>query len=998
MTILLVNEAPAPAPALNPLFKMAIVAGVEVSIRLHIDRGDDLNARDEKGLTPLMLAANRNKASICRLLLDAGADSQSLDPLGRNALAIAMASGSTEAVAVLVEASVSPSELELQPHHVDRPEILDTNKSPDISKTSDSDLQAETHSHVELAPNDPVFDTPGFVNQDDFIQNVVSPPNEPDSRDADLSSITAPNPDFSDNTEPVFDLSAWEAEVEQAPPEEDASLAIAATDTYRAISNHAPIDTSADWDDFEAFLPERSTPLLRADDIEARAQIRALLLRAFREGSVPEAFIEDFSRNPDGSINEESASQLRMVINDLGAEADERFEYSSAFEDFEVFTNPVETPQEEDLISEAVDYIDGLDSTRNEPLYIYLRETQRKVLITKDQEIEIAKRIEAGLMSVMQAISASPATVAEILRLGETILEGGVPVSAIIDGFTNIDATESEEIGGDFDEQESHAVDDDDKDDETESSERLEERKREALIRFASLRKLFEDTRRAYDKEGYGTSNYIQAQKALSSELITIRFTAKTTEQLCEMVRSQVCEILENERQLRHIIVDKCGYPLQSYIDEFGDLDNARKMVATSLPTLQWIEMQANAGKSWSSVLARNLSLSSDIYRKLDVLQASVGVPLDELKGIFKRMNQGASYTRIAKTEMIEANLRLVTSIAKRYLRFGIPFDDLIQEGNLGLMKAVEKFDYRRGYKFSTYATWWIRQSVSRSVANDSRLIRLPVHIHEQVYGVELEIEAMERSLGRRPSNAELAEKLAMLPRKLEVILRGLNEPIPFFETDVDGNIPAESTEIYPNSDPFDVVAAKELSEKLDEIFKGLGPKTGQILRMRFGFDGRDEFTLEEVGQRFELTRERIRQIESKAIIRLRQLSIASQLQLWIDKKELRSSRKRATTNNEKNHAEVHPEDSLFHEEEKPKVPLDSKAIKETTDSNLTASIDGLITKARRLGVSVDDSRKNGLGSILFKLTYTPTTKDIPLVEALIASGFQYLPGKGYWR
>lgn len=998
MTILLVNGAPVPAPALNPLFKMAIITGVEVSIRLHIDRGDDLNARDEKGLTPLMLAARRNKASICRLLLDAGADSQSLDPLGRNALAIAIASGSTEAVAVLEVASISPSALELQSHHVDPPEILDTNEAPDISKTSDSDLQAETHSHVELAPNDHVLETPYFANQDDIIQNVVSPPNEPDRRDADLTSITSPNPDFSDNTEPVFDLSAWEAEVEQAPPEEDASLAIAATDTYRVISNHAPIDTSADWDDFEAFLPERSTPLRRADDIEARVQIRALLLRAFREGSVPEAFVEEFSRNPDGSINEESASQLRMVINDLGAETDERFEYSSDFDNFEVFTDPVETPEEEDFISEAVDYIDGLDSTRNEPLRIYLRETQHKVLITKDQEIAIAKRIEAGLMSVMQAISASPTTVAEILRLGETIREGSVLVSAIIDGFTNIDANESEEIGGDFDDQEPLTVDDDDKDDETESSKRLEERKREVLIRFESLRKLFEDTRRVYDKEGYGTSNYMQAQKALSSELITIRFTAKTTEQLCEMVRSQVYEIQENERQLRQLIVDKCGYPLQSYIDEFGDLDKACKMVATSLPSFQWIEMQAEAGKSWSSLLARNLSLSHDIHRKLAVLQASVGVPLDELKCIFKRMNQGASYARTAKTEMIEANLRLVTSIAKRYLRFGIPFDDLIQEGNFGLMKAVEKFDYRRGYKFSTYATWWIRQSVSRSVGNDSRLIRLPVHIHEQVYGVELEIEVMERSLGRRPSNAELADKLAMPPRKLEVILRGINEPIPFFEPDIHGNIPAESTEINPHPDPFDVVAAKELREKLDEIFKELGPKTGQILRMRFGFDGRDEFTLEEVGQRFKLTRERIRQIESKAMIRLRQPSIASQLQIWTDKKELRSSRKRATIDDEKNHAEVNLDDSLFHDEAKPKGSLDSKVIKETIDSNEPTSIDALITNAGRLGVPVEDSRKNGFGSILFKLTDTPETKDIPLVQALIASGFQYLPGKGYWR
>jgi RNA polymerase primary sigma factor len=986
------------AAALNRLFKMAVITGVEGSVRLHIARGDNFNARDDKGLTPLMLAAQRNKASICRLLLDAGADRQTLDPHGHSALAIAVASGSSDAAAVLSVTTTSLPALEFQPHYVDRSEGFGANQSSDISETSDSDLRTATHAHVDLAPNDHFFETPSFANKGDFIKNVVSPPNEPDHLHAELSSITAPNSDFIDDAESVFDLSTWEVEVELTPPEGDSSLAIAATDTYRVISNHAPIDTSADWDDFEAFLPERSTPLPQADDIEARAQIRALLLRAFREGSVPEAFVEDFSRNHDGSINELSASQLRMVINDLGAETDERFEYSSHFESFEVFTVPNETPDEEDSISEAIDYIDSLDSLRNEPLRIYLRETQRKELVTKDQEVAIAKRIEVGLMSMMEAISAAPATVAEILRLGETIRDGRVPVSDIIDGLTNTNTSETEEIEGDFEESASIDADNDDKVDEKESTKKLEELKLEAMIRFESLGKLFEGARRVHDKEGYGTSNYIQAQKALTAEIVTIRFTAKTTDQLCGMVRAKVSEIQASERELRRIIVDKCGYPRQSYTAEFGDLDKARNIVVTSVPGLQWIEMQAEAGKSWSSALVCNLSLTQDLHRKLADLQANIGVPLDEFKGIFKRMSQGASYARAAKTEMIEANLRLVTSIAKRYLKSGMPFDDLIQEGNLGLIKAVEKFDYRRGYKFSTYATWWIRQSVSRSVGNDSRLIRLPVHIHEQVYGVELEIEAMEHALGRRPSNAELAEKLDMPPRKLEVILRGLNDPVPFFEPDIDGNVPAESTEINQRPDPFDVVAAKELRQILDAIIKSLGPKTEQILRMRFGFDGRDDFTLEDVGQRFELTREGARQIESKTLRRLKQPSYASQLQFWINKQESPTSRKIAPTDDHETHAAVELDDSPFHEEIKAESPPDSKAINEMSESNMPLAIDGLIASAERLGVPVEDTGTDEYGSILFKLTDTPENKDMTLVQALISTGFQYWPGKGYWR
>ena len=970
MTILTVNEA----SALNRLFKVAIITGIEGSVRLHINRGDDVNARDEKGMTPLMLAAHRNKASICRLLLDAGADRHSLDSLGRNALAIAMASGSSDAAAALADTTTYQPALDLQADNVDQTEIFDSNQSPSSKETSDSNLLAGLDPNSYLSATQPIH------------LNV------------NLSSVSASKPDFIDDTEAIFDLSAWEAEVEMAPPVEDASLAISATETYRLISNHIPIDTSADWDDFEAFLPERSTPLRWSDDIEARAQIRALLLRAFREGSVPDAFVEDFSRNPDGSINEQSASQLRMVINDLGAETDERFEYSSYFESFEVFTVPDETVEEEDEISEAADYIDSLESTRNEPLRIYLRETQQKSLITKDQEVAIAKRIETGLVSMMEAISASPTTVAEILRLGETIRNGSVLISSVIDGFTNADETPNEEIQDDFDESEHITVGEDEREDENEIAKKLEERKLEALIRFDSLRKLSEYSRHVREKEGYGSSNYIAAQKALSAEIITIRFTAKITDQLCEMVRSQVSEIQENERKLQHLIVDKCGYPRNLYIDNFGHLDRARKAVSTVPPSLEWIELQAQAGKSWSSALTRNLSLMEEIHRELTVIQESIGVPLDEFKNISKRMSEGASYSRVAKTEMIEANLRLVTSIAKRYLRSGIPFDDLIQEGNIGLIKAVEKFDYRRGYKFSTYATWWIRQSVSRSVGNDSRLIRLPVHMHEQVYGVELEIEAMEHLLGRRPSNKEVAEKLAMSPRKLDVILRGLNDPIPFFEPDADGNIPAESTEINQRPDPFDVVAAKELRQKLDAIIKGLRPKTGQILRMRFGFDGKDDFTLEDVGKRFELTRERIRQIESKALRRLKQPSIASQLQFWIDKQESPSARKMTPSDDYETHSEIELDDSLFHEEVKIQSPAGSKAIKGTIDSNIAAAIDGLIANAKRLGVPVDDSRKNGFGAILFKLTDKPENKYVPLVEALRSTGFQYWPGKGFWR
>jgi len=281
-----------------------------------------------------------------------------------------------------------------------------------------------------------------------------------------------------------------------------------------------------------------------------------------------------------------------------------------------------------------------------------------------------------------------------------------------------------------------------------------------------------------------------------------------------------------------------------------------------------------------------------------------------------------------------------------------------------------------------------------------------------EVNGVGLEIEAIEHLIGRRPSNEELAEKLAISPRKLDVILRGLNDPIPFFEPDADGKIPAESTEINQHPDPFDVVAAKELRQKLDAIIKQLKPKTRQILRMRFGFDGKDDFTLDDIGQQFELTRERIRQIETKALRQLKPIAFASQLEFWIDKHKSPSASKKGAIDDYKTHSKVELDNSLFHEEVKIQSPPASKAIIETIDSNIAAAIDGLIVSAKKLGVPVDDSRKNGLGLILFELTDKPENKNMwpggmavhangkimSLVEALLFNGFQYWPGKGYWR
>jgi RNA polymerase primary sigma factor len=376
--------------------------------------------------------------------------------------------------------------------------------------------------------------------------------------------------------------------------------------------------------------------------------------------------------------------------------------------------------------------VDSEFGRTTDPVRMYMREMGTVELLTREGEIEIAKRIEGGLMAMMEAISASPATIAEILRLGEDIREGKVVITTIVDGFFNPNEADDYVAEEDFDEFDADD-DDDGKGGSKALTKKLEELKGEALSRFDRLRELFEKVHKIYDKEGYGTPHYVAAQKALSEELMSIRFTAKAIEKLCDMVRGQVDDIRKKERELRRIIVDKCGYPQENFIADFSGRDKNGNKVASQLLNLKWIEKQAASGKSWAAVMGRNIPPVQDLQQKLTDLQAKVVVPLDQLKDINKRMNAGEYASRAAKKEMIEANLRLVISIAKKYTNRGLQFLDLIQEGNIGLMKAVDKFEYRRGYKFSTYATWWIRQAITRSIADQARTIRIPVHMIETI-------------------------------------------------------------------------------------------------------------------------------------------------------------------------------------------------------------------------------------------------------------------------
>ena len=522
----------------------------------------------------------------------------------------------------------------------------------------------------------------------------------------------------------------------------------------------------------------------------------------------------------------------------------------------------------------ALSTVDSEFGRTTDPVRMYMREMGTVELLTREGEIEIAKRIEGGLNDMMAAISESPATIAELLAMSEEIREGKVVISTVVDGFADADAADDYVAEEDFDDYD-EADDDDGKGGSKALTRKLEELKREALERFDTMRNLFEKLHKIYDKEGYGTPSYIKTQQAITETLMTIRFTAKAIEKLCSTLRGQVDEVRKKERELRRIIVDKCGMPQEKFIADFP----------ANLLNLKWVEKQAAAGKPWSVVMERNIPPIQELQQGLITIQNSVVVPLSHLKDIHKRMNEGEANSRDAKKEMIEANLRLVISIAKKYTNRGLQFLDLIQEGNIGLMKAVDKFEYRRGYKFSTYATWWIRQAITRSIADQARTIRIPVHMIETINKMNRISRQHLQEHGFEPDASILAEKMEMPEDKIRKIMKIAKEPISM-ETpigDDDDSHLGDFIEDQANTAPIEAAMQAGLREVVKEILDSLTPREAKVLRMRFGIEMSTDHTLEEVGKQFDVTRERIRQIESKAVRKLKHPSRSDKLRSFID-------------------------------------------------------------------------------------------------------------------
>jgi RNA polymerase primary sigma factor len=542
----------------------------------------------------------------------------------------------------------------------------------------------------------------------------------------------------------------------------------------------------------------------------------------------------------------------------------------------------VAAQEAEEAAEEALAVVEADIGRTSDPVRMYMREMGSVELLTREGEIEIARRIEDGLMQVLRAVSTCPTTISLLLDAADRVERGETRLDEVVDAFIDLSALDAETVseaeesvlveGDDLDVDEDEEESEDDDIEVVDKGPQLED----ALERFAVIRAAYTALQASHAEGEMHGESYQQQRRELAERFLEIKLNGRQIDVMTDALRGLTEEVRQCERELMELCIERARFPRKDFVRSYPGHEG----------DIGWIDQQIAAGHAYSNRLVEFRDDIVAIMKRLANIEKRAGLPIAEIKEASRLMSIGEAKARRAKKEMVEANLRLVISIAKKYTNRGLQFLDLIQEGNIGLMKAVDKFEYRRGYKFSTYATWWIRQAITRSIADQARTIRIPVHMIETINKLNRISRQMLQEMGREPSPEELAERMEMPEDKIRKVLKIAKEPISM-ETPIGDDEDSHLGDFIEDRNvtaPADSAVNAAIREVVEELLdNGLTAREAKVLRMRFGIGMNTDHTLEEVGKQFDVTRERIRQIEAKALRKLRHPSRSERLRSFVD-------------------------------------------------------------------------------------------------------------------
>ncbi|MBY7860995.1 RNA polymerase sigma factor RpoD [Vibrio fluvialis] len=623
-------------------------------------------------------------------------------------------------------------------------------------------------------------------------------------------------------------------------------------------------------------------------DQNPQSQLKLLVIKGKEQGYLTYAEVNDHL--PAEIVDSEQVEDIIQMINDMGIKVVE-----TAPDANDLALSDDNTITDEDAAEAAAAALSSVESEigrTTDPVRMYMREMGTVELLTREGEIDIAKRIEEGINQVQSAVAEYPGTIPYILEQFDKVQAEELRLTDLISGFVDPNEEEttaptathigSELSGADLDDEDEEDIDDEDEDEDEDGDDDSSDNDEEvgidpelALEKFTELRNKFQNLQLAINEHGNESSKAQQATDLVLDVFREFRLTPKQFDHLVDTLRTSMDRVRTQERLIMKAVVEVAKMPKKSFIAIFTGNESSEA----------WLDQVLASDKPYVEKVRQ---YEDDIRRsiqKLKIIEQETSLTVDRIKDISRRMSIGEAKARRAKKEMVEANLRLVISIAKKYTNRGLQFLDLIQEGNIGLMKAVDKFEYRRGYKFSTYATWWIRQAITRSIADQARTIRIPVHMIETINKLNRISRQMLQEMGREPLPEELAERMQMPEDKIRKVLKIAKEPISM-ETPIGDDEDSHLGDFIEDTTlelPLDSATATSLKAATRDVLAGLTPREAKVLRMRFGIDMNTDHTLEEVGKQFDVTRERIRQIEAKALRKLRHPSRSETLRSFLD-------------------------------------------------------------------------------------------------------------------